>query len=288
MIQSMTGYGKSTHEMPNQTIHVELKSLNSKNLDVNLRTASQYREIEIPLRNKISEVLKRGKVDVSLYVESKSGETSAVINTEVVENYIKQLQGIHPEENKDFSDLLAIVMKFPEALSSDKTALEKEEIKAIESTLEEALDTLVKHRLDEGKALEDDFKLRIDNLKSLVKEVISIDPERIKNVRERLHKAVDDLKTNVDENRFEQELVYYIEKYDITEEKIRLENHLNYFSENLDSKDSNGKKLNFICQEIGREINTIGSKSNYAPMQKLVVKMKDELEKIKEQLLNVL
>lgn len=288
MIQSMTGYGKSSQEIAGQTIHVELKSLNSKNLDVNLRMSSQYREIEIPLRNKIAEALKRGKVDVSLYVESKSGEASAVINTKVVESYIKQLQEIQPDENKDFSELLAIAMKFPEALSTDKTTLAKNEIKVIESTLEEALQTLVKHRLDEGKALEADFKLRINNLKSLVKEVISIDPERIKNVRERLHKAVDDLKTNVDENRFEQELVYYIEKYDITEEKIRLENHLDYFSKNLDSKDSNGKKLNFICQEIGREINTIGSKSNYAPMQKLVVKMKDELEKIKEQLLNVL
>lgn len=288
MIQSMTGYGKSSQEIAGQTIHVELKSLNSKNLDVNFRASSKYREIEIPLRNKIAEVLKRGKVDVSLYVESKSGEASAVINTKVVESYIKQLQEIQPDENKDFSELLAIVMKFPEALSTDKTTLEKDEIKAIESTLEEALQTLVKHRLDEGKALEADFKLRIDNLKSLVKEVISIDPERIENVRERLHKAVDDLKTNVDENRFEQELVYYIEKYDITEEKIRLENHLDYFSKNIDTKDSNGKKLNFICQEIGREINTIGSKSNYAPMQKLVVKMKDELEKIKEQLLNVL
>lgn len=288
MIQSMTGYGKSTHDLTDQTIHIELKSLNSKNLDINFRAASQYREIEIPLRNKIAEVLKRGKVDVSLYVESKTGETSAIINTKIVENYLNQLQQIQPDEEKDLSDLLGIVMKLPEALSTDKTDLEKHEIKAIETALEEALQTLLKHRLDEGKALEADFKFRIDNLKALVNEVIAMDPERIENVRTRLHKAVDDLKVNVDENRFEQELVYYIEKYDITEEKIRLENHLDYFAKNLDSADSNGKKLNFICQEIGREINTIGSKSNHAPMQKLVVKMKDELEKIKEQLLNVL
>lgn len=289
MIQSMTGYGKSLNELSHKTIRVELKSLNSKNLDVNLRMSSQYRELEMPLRNLISEHLYRGKVDVSLYVESKTGETSAEINTKAVQAYVQQLKSISTEHDElNFKDLLPIAMNLPEALVNEKKELDPAEAETIKETFKNAVEQLILHRNDEGKALEQDFNLRISNLKSLITEVKAIDPERIDKVRERLHKAVTDLKVDVDQNRFEQELMYYLEKYDITEEKTRLDNHLDYFLKTMNSAESNGKKLNFICQEIGREINTIGSKSNFAPMQKLVVKMKDELEKIKEQLLNVL
>ncbi|QSS97896.1 YicC/YloC family endoribonuclease [Psychroflexus sp. ALD_RP9] len=289
MIQSMTGYGKSLTELSHKTIRVELKSLNSKNLDVNLRMSSQYRELEMPLRNLISEHLYRGKVDVSLHVESKTGETSAEINTKAVQAYIQQLKSISTEDDQlSFKDLLPIAVNLPEALVNEKKELNPAEVEAIKETLKNAIEHLIQHRNDEGKALEQDFNLRISNLKSLITEVKAIDPDRIDKVRERLHKAVADLKVDVDQNRFEQELMYYLEKYDITEEKTRLDNHLDYFLKTMNSAESNGKKLNFICQEIGREINTIGSKSNFAPMQKLVVKMKDELEKVKEQLLNVL
>jgi uncharacterized protein (TIGR00255 family) len=289
MIQSMTGYGKSQSDLTHKTIRVELKSLNSKNLDVNLRLSSLYRAIEMPLRNMISEKLKRGKVDVSVYVESKTGETSAQINTKAVNAYIEQLQALNTDKNAiSYRELLPIAINLPEALSSEKKELTPEEAKAVKQTLEAAMHQLIDHRNDEGAALERDFNLRISNLKSYIAEVKRIDPDRISAVRERLDKAIQDLKVDVDQNRFEQELIYYLEKFDITEEKTRLDNHLDYFLQTMNSTESNGKKLNFIGQEIGREINTIGSKSNYAPMQKIVVKMKDELEKIKEQLLNVL
>lgn len=289
MIQSMTGYGKNLTELSHKNIRVELKSLNSKNLDVNLRLASQYRELEIPLRNLIGEHLKRGKVDATLSVESKTGETSTKINNEAIKAYITQLKSIS-EDSKSarFSELLPIAMTLPEAIVSDVKKLDPDESNAIKDSFSKALKSLVAHRDDEGSALEKEFNLRISNLKSLIAEVKTIDPERIVAVRERLNKSVTDLKVEIDQNRFEQELMYYLEKYDITEEKTRLDNHLDYFLTTLNSEHSQGKKLNFISQEIGREINTIGSKSNYAPMQKLVVRMKDELEKVKEQLLNVL
>ncbi len=289
MIQSMTGYGKSQTDLTHKTIRVELKSLNSKNLDVNLRLSSLFRSVEIPLRNIISEKLKRGKIDVSVHVESKTGETSAQINTKAVKVYIEQLQALNLDKNAiSYRELLPIAINLPEALSSEKKELTPEETKAVKQTLEAAILQLIDHRNDEGAALERDFNLRISNLKSFIAEVKRIDPDRISAVRERLYKAIQDLKVDVDQNRFEQELIYYLEKFDITEEKTRLDNHLDYFLQTMNSTESNGKKLNFIGQEIGREINTIGSKSNYAPMQKIVVKMKDELEKIKEQLLNVL
>lgn len=289
MIQSMTGYGKSQTDLTHKTIRVELKSLNSKNLDVNLRLSSLFRSVEIPLRNIISEKLKRGKIDVSVHVESKTGETSAQINTKAVKVYIEQLQALNLDKNAiSYRELLPIAINLPEALSSEKKELTPEETKAVKQTLEAAILQLIDHRNDEGAALERDFNLRISNLKSFIAEVKRIDPDRISAVRERLDKAIQDLKVDVDQNRFEQELIYYLEKFDITEEKTRLDNHLDYFLQTMNSTESNGKKLNFIGQEIGREINTIGSKSNYAPMQKIVVKMKDELEKIKEQLLNVL
>lgn len=288
MIQSMTGYGKSKLEVGGKTFTIEIKSLNSKSLDANVRIPSEFRELELPIRNKLSQSLGRGKVDASLQVEKHEEESSAKINTKVVENYLKQLQEFKLAMDGDDNRLLQIAMSMPNALSSEKNEIEKEDSEAVYQVLDLALEQINTFRTDEGKVLKDDFEFRIQNLTDLLSEVKSIDPERIEHVKTRLRKGIEELKEKIDENRFEQELIYYIEKYDITEEKTRLDNHLSYFIKALNSSDSNGKKLNFICQEIGREINTIGSKSNFAAMQKLVVQMKDELEKIKEQMLNVL
>lgn len=285
MIHSMTGYGKHVVQLPNKKITVELKSLNSKNLDINARIPQAYREKELLLRKQIANSVLRGKVDLGLYVEITGEETTAEVNQGVVKKYMEQLAGI---AQGDEMKLLELALRMPDTMKTDKDEIDTEEFTAIKQALSNAIEALQQFRLEEGQALEQDFNHRLGLLRQLLEKVISIDPERLHSIRERLEKAVADLKTEVDENRFEQELIYYLEKYDITEEKVRLGNHLEYFETTLNSDDSNGKKLGFICQEIGREINTIGSKSNYAPMQQLVVQMKDELEKIKEQLLNVL
>ena len=285
MIHSMTGYGKSVLELPTKTIRLELKSLNSKSLDLNMRMPSMYRAKELELRKLIGLQLGRGKVDFSLYVEFNKGEAPAKINVEVVKSYMGQLQGISSAAPLE---LLKMAVKMPDALTTEREDIDPKEWKLISSELSVVLDRVEEYRKDEGAVLKTDFLKRISNIDALLKTIIDIDPERIEHVRDRLNKGVADLKEKVDQNRFEQELIYYIEKLDITEEKIRLKNHLDYFNKTLSSDDSNGKKLGFISQEIGREINTIGSKANFAPMQKLVVQMKDELEKIKEQLLNVL
>ena len=286
MIQSMTGYGKSVAQLPTKKITIELKSLNSKNLDMNARIPSFYKEKELPLRRLVAKALVRGKIDMSLFVEVTGEETSTKINAAVVKEYMKQLQAIAPDASAAKS--LEMAMRLPDTARAERAEIDANEWTTIESHVKEAIANIVTYRIDEGKALEADFIQRNANIRALLDEVIAIDPERIAGVKERLQKGIADLKEKVDENRFEQELVYYIEKYDITEEKVRLNNHLDYFIDSINSADSNGKKLGFIAQEMGREINTIGSKSNYAPMQKLVVQMKDELEKIKEQLLNVL
>lgn len=283
MIQSMTGYGKSIVQIGSKKISLEIKSLNSKNLDINTRFPGVYKEKEIDVRKIIANHLVRGKVDMSFYIETTSEETSTKINKEVVSNYIKQLEAIHKE-----ADILSIAMRLPDVLKTEREELDPQEWEAIESGIREAIDHLKDYRLSEGKELKKDFEQRIAVLKSKLDEVIDLDGERLDQVRIRLKKSINDLEQTVDENRFEQELIYYLEKLDITEEKVRLTNHLDYFIQELDANVSNGKKLGFISQEIGREINTIGSKANFAPMQKVVVQMKDELEKIKEQLLNVL
>ncbi|MCC8359381.1 MULTISPECIES: YicC/YloC family endoribonuclease [Salinimicrobium] len=285
MIQSMTGFGKSVLQLPSKKITVEIKSLNSKNLDLNARLPSQYREKELQLRNKISRDLTRGKVDFSVYVEVTGEETTSAVNSAAVKKYMAQLREIHPASDVD---LLQMAVRMPDAFKTEREEIDADEFKAIEEAVDEALREINDFRSAEGKALEDELEQRAGNIQELLKQVIAMDPERIAGVRERLQKGVAELKENVDQNRFEQELIFYIEKFDITEEKVRLENHMDYFLKTLKSSDSNGKKLAFISQEMGREINTIGSKSNYAPMQQLVVQMKDELEKIKEQLLNVL
>ncbi|MDO5979172.1 YicC/YloC family endoribonuclease [Flavivirga spongiicola] len=285
MIYSMTGYGKSVLQLPTKKITIELKSLNSKNLDLNARMPSIYREKELFIRKLLAAKLVRGKIDFSIYVEATAEDTSTQINTPVVKQYIEQLKNV---VDGDAIELLKMAVRFPDALNTVREEIDDDEWKTIEAQINTAVNDLIDHRLDEGKVLEQDFNKRIITIGNILEQVIAMDPERVEGVRERLLKGVEDLKEKYDENRFEQELVYYIEKFDITEEKVRLKNHLDYFTECINSKDSNGKKLGFIGQEMGREINTIGSKSNYAPMQQLVVQMKDELEKIKEQLLNVL
>ena len=288
MIKSMTGYGKSISQLPSKKITIEVKSLNSKNLDLNARIPSYYREKELEMRNIVAKSLERGKVDFSLYVELNGEETNASINEAVVKQYMKQLAKVVNTNDVNNIEFLKMAIRLPDTLNTERDAIDEEEYDAILHGLDQALESINKYRVDEGRALREDFELRIKNIGDYLEEVETIDPERMEGVRERLLKSVTDLKAEVDENRFEQELTYYLEKYDITEEKVRLANHLDYFSKSLNAGESNGKKLAFIGQEIGREINTIGSKSNYAPMQQVVVRMKDELEKIKEQLLNVL
>lgn len=285
MIHSMTGFGKHILQRPGKKITVEIKSLNSKNLDINARVPQAYREKELAFRDQIARALLRGKVDFSLYVESNGATANSEINQTVVGAYMKQLADLAPGESVQY---LEMALRLPDALKTAREEIDPEEFQAIEQALDEAINQLQHFRLEEGRALEKDFRNRITTLSEQLEEVARQDAQRIEAVRERLERAVSDLKETVDGNRFEQELIYYLEKYDITEEKVRLAKHLEYFGESLDSEDSNGKKLGFISQEIGREINTIGSKANDATMQRIVVQMKDELEKIKEQMLNVL
>jgi uncharacterized protein (TIGR00255 family) len=284
MIQSMTGYGKINKILTDKKITVEIKSLNSKNLDMNTRIPSVYREKDIEIRKILAKNLMRGKIEFSIYVENTGENASAVINKNIVSGYLEQLK----ELNVESEDLLSIAMRLPDVLKAEREELDEEEWKQVNEMILEAVEKLQEFRKDEGEALKEDFILRLDNIQMMLDKILEIDKERLDAVREKLLKAIGEIEVNYDENSFEQELLYYLEKLDITEEKVRLGNHLDYFKKELRSEVSNGKKLAFISQEIGREINTIGSKANYAPMQKLVVQMKDDLEKIKEQLLNIL
>lgn len=285
MIQSMTGYGKSIIQLPTKKISIEIKSLNSKNLDLNTRMPSIYREKELDIRKLIANALKRGKIDFSLFIETTGESTTSHLNKDIVKAYMNQLSEVSPATDLE---LLQMAIRMPDAITTDRDDIDEEEWQAILGGINDSLNKVQEYRSQEGLSLDKDFQIRVNNIDTLLKEVIEMDPQRIESVRDRLNRGIAEIKEKVDENRFEQELVYYIEKFDITEEKVRLQNHLEYFVKSLQSSDSNGKKLGFIGQEIGREINTIGSKANFAPMQKLVVQMKDELEKIKEQLLNVL
>lgn len=281
----MTGYGKTVLQLPTKKITIELKSLNSKNLDLNIRIPAYYREKELYIRKKLATALVRGKVDFSVFIENNGVELSSKINENVVKEYMNQLRKI---VDSNEVELLKMAVKLPDSLKTEREELDEKEWAQINVAIENTIDEITTYRIDEGKVLLEDFVLRISIIEDLLEKVVEIDPKRIEQVKEKLRKSIAELETNIDQNRFEQELIYYIEKLDITEEKVRLKNHLDYFKKALKSDDSNGKKLGFITQEIGREINTIGSKSNFAPMQKLVVQMKDELEKIKEQNLNVL
>lgn len=282
----MTGFGKATFQLMNKKITVEIKSLNSKGLDLNTRMPSVFREMELGLRNQLSQRLERGKIDFSLYIEATGEETSSKINVPIVRGYIDQMKAVIP--NADETELMKMAVRMPDALKTERDEIDENEWKKIQTVIDDALENIAQFRRDEGVSLEKEFLHRIANIMTLMNSAVAYDAERVETVKTRLRTALSELKENVDESRFEQELIFYLEKYDITEEKVRLENHLNYFIETLAGTEANGRKLGFITQEMGREINTMGSKSNHTEMQKLVVMMKDELEKIKEQVLNVL
>ncbi len=241
--------------------------------------------MEAEFRKRINAKLLRGKVDVNIFVDHSGVESATVLNKEVIKAYLTQLSDIH---QGDTTELLKMAVRLPDALKTEKEAIEEEETKAVLSLFDAAIEKVNQHRGKEGETLEKDFVHRLTQLSDLLEKVIALDPERKERVNEKLNAALTQLEVNIDRNRFEQELIYYLEKYDITEEKVRLANHIDYFKEIMGQNQANGKKLGFIAQEMGREINTIGSKANHAGIQKIVVQMKDELEKIKEQLLNVL
>ena len=286
MIQSMTGFGKATLQLPTKKITVEVKSLNSKGLDLNVRTPSVYREMELGLRNQIALALERGKVDFSIFIENTAEQTSTKVNVPIVKAYINQLKAVYADA--DETELMKMAVRMPDALKTERDEIDETDWTQIQTVITEALQNILTFRKDEGASLEKEFQLRIGNIRQYMNDALALDPERVQAIKDRLQTAIAELKVNVDENRFEQELIYYLEKLDITEEKVRLTNHLDYFLETIKGTEANGRKLGFITQEMGREINTMGSKSNHAQMQKLVVMMKDELEKIKEQVLNVL
>ncbi len=281
----MTGFGKAEIQFENKNYILELRSLNSKGLELSCRLPAQFREIELHLKKIIGESLKRGKVDLSLNVENIDQPNARNINQAAVNQYIEQLRKI---QNADRLELLKIAIKLPDTLKIEINDIDDKEIKTIENLLKKVLRSLNEYRSHEGASLAEDFKIRLINLQTLIEQINKVDPERIKKIENKLKASLEELQIEIDQNRFEQELIYYIEKYDITEEKVRLSNHVKYFTNTMGNPHSSGKKLGFIAQEIGREINTIGSKANHAVLQKIVIQMKDELEKIKEQLLNVL
>lgn len=292
MIQSMTGYGKVIATLPDKKITIEIKSLNSKSLDLSTRIAPAYREKEIEIRRIIGEKLSRGKVDFSLWIEKEELTDSAVtINQSLVESYYNQISTISKNLNIPLpNDWFTTLLRMPEVLSKQEIQeVSEEEWNTVEKSIFEALELLTNFRIQEGAALEKKFRHNIDTIKELLVAIEPFEKERIEKIRERITEALQNaIEVDYDKNRLEQELIYYIEKLDVNEEKQRLKNHLKYFITTIEGTEGQGKKLNFIAQEMGREINTLGSKSNDATMQKIVVQMKDELEQIKEQVLNVL
>ena len=281
----MTGFGRGESSFESKIIVVEIRTLNSKNLDINSRISYNYKELESEFRKEIANSLKRGKVDISIYEKSVGEESPSKINKEVVKNYVAQLKKLSKNSKIDF---LSIAMRLPDTMKTEKEDVSDNEKTEVLSLFKNTLKKVIDFRSQEGKIIFDDFNNRLALIEDDLKAISKIDQNRVLLVKEKLKNSLGELKINIDENRFEQELIYYLEKYDITEEKVRLNNHINYFRETLSSKESNGKKLGFVLQEMGREINTIGSKANDFKLQKIVVQMKDELEKIKEQLLNLL
>ena len=283
MLVSMTGYGKTQVQINNRIIDIEIRSLNSKNLDINIKLGHDFKSLESEFRKLISSKIKRGKIDLNVNYENSKTTIKPKIDIDVVKNYLSQLKKID-SNNKN---LLSIAIKLPEVINSEITNISDKEKKELLLKLKEVINELSIYQLNEGRVLEKEFNKRIKALIQLLKNIKKIDPLRISNIRNKIKDSFSKINLSVDQNRFEQELIYYIEKNDITEEIIRLENNLNFFIKELKKKPSSGKKLGFISQEIGREINTIGSKANDANLQKIVIEMKDELEKIKEQLFNI-
>jgi len=288
MLQSMTGFGKSTASFYDKKVVVEVRSLNSKSLDVYLKVPSYYKSKEIAIRKIIGAQLDRGKIEAIVTIENTSSSAAYGVNKALAAKYLDELKELSRQEIKDDSMLLATIVRLPDVLISKEEQLTEGEWDYLKGTVEEALNNLVVFRNQEGDSLKKDFELNISRIGNLLKEVPQYEHERIETIRERMHKSLEELSEKVDENRFEQELIFYMEKLDVSEEKVRLENHLSYFLETLKQNGPIGKKLGFIAQEIGREINTLGSKANHSELQKIVVNMKDSLEKIKEQVLNTL
>lgn len=291
MTRSMTGYGKAECLLPRKKITIELRSLNSKQLDINTRIPALYKEKELDIRQLIGKKLLRGKVECSIFMELTEETTPGSINANVVKAYYEQLYRISGELGLEATpELLSSVMRLPDTLKAEKAELEEEEWNTLQAGMVEALEKLNEFRLQEGKAMESDLKERVSCISSKLKEVDALENERMERIRERIGNNLLQYlkKEDLDENRFEQELIYYIEKLDVSEEKVRLANHCTYFIDTLAAEEAAGKKLGFISQEMGREINTLGSKANHAEIQRLVVEMKDELERIKEQVLNIL
>ncbi len=290
MIKSMTGYGLSIAETPEKKITVELRSLNSKQIDINTKIPWYYKEKEIDLRSKISQGLTRGKVDLIIFVDTIDDQNVPQLNKAAIKSYYRQLIDVAGElyiENR--KELLSIIMRLPETLKTDRQTISDKEWELISGLLEDAIAKLNEFRMEEGKAMEKDLRKRIRLIESYIEDIKPFEEERIVKIREKINSSLKQLQNeNIDQNRFEQEVIYYLEKLDITEEKVRLKKHCDYFIQTVESETTNGKKLGFISQEMGREINTLGSKANDVRIQKIVVMMKDELEKIKEQLLNVL
>lgn len=281
----MTGFGKEEFSFENKTIVLEVRTLNSKNLDINIRIPNNYKELEAIFRKEIADNLKRGKIDFTFHEKTTNLNSISKINSNIVKDYISQLTNISSNTE---SDLLPIAMRLPGVINNEKDAINNYEKQEILTLLENTLKQVNSFRSQEGKIILKDFNNRIQLIQNHLKSIEKIDKNRVKSIKEKLKNSLNDFKLKIDENRLEQELIYYTEKLDITEEMLRLSNHVNYFKECFDSDNSNGKKLGFISQEMGREINTIGSKANSFEIQKIVVQMKGELEKIKEQLLNVL
>lgn len=289
MLKSMTGFGKATKEFEKRTVNVEIRSLNSKGMDLSLRLSNSYREYELELRSEIARLLERGKVDLSIYVESKNIETPVEINSDLAKEYQRKIKQLATELNEPANDVLYQILKMPDVLKSERREPDENEWKEIKTVITEAVESLNKFRAQEGKSIEKDFSDHLGLIQTCLNKIIDLDKSRIAGIKDRIKGNLNEVigADKIDANRFEQELIYYIEKLDINEEKVRLKTHLDYFLTTM-KEPSGGRKLNFIAQEIGREINTIGSKANHAEIQKLVVLMKDELEKIKEQTSNVL
>ena len=290
MIKSMTGYGKAECELKDRKITIEIKSLNSKNLDIYAKIPGLYREKELEIRNSISKTLQRGKVEIVLYYEVTDDKKGTTINSGVVKNYYNQLKSIATDLSIPESErFLQMALRLPDTLNVERDEIDENDWKAIQGAIINALDQLDQFRVQEGEYLKKDIENRIKLINQYKEEITPFELNRTEKIRTKLHESLSNLSDQeIDKNRFEQELIYYLEKLDITEEKVRLTNHCNYFTEMINEPESNGKKLGFITQEIGREINTIGSKANDSDIQKFVILMKDELEKIKEQMLNIL
>jgi uncharacterized protein (TIGR00255 family) len=289
MLQSMTGYGKATGTYNDKQIRIEIKSLNSKQMDISTRMPGQYREKDLDLRRMVTQQLERGKVDLSINIASTSAVAPTQINSAILKDYYNQIKQLSETENIPLpADWFSTLLRLPEVLKNEEQQLEENEWLEVAKITQEAIDQLVKFRIQEGNSLANVFTTKVDNIERLLGTVGQYEAERIERIKTRLRDGLQNVSENYNADRFEQELIFYIEKLDVNEEKSRLQNHLNYFRETMQKEHNPGKKLGFIAQEMGREINTLGSKANHAELQKIVVLMKDELEQIKEQVLNVL